>query len=254
MRTQILGLISHCLICQYSAHFEHHERIELEEENKERAYQGLPPLEKLPEDHDQQPTSPEHQRTPLEDAAEEAAIKNADPNHVTPMDGQGHVVPEDDIPSNPRFVRQPKPNPDTLEILKAARDAKSKPGYGEGEDGYQRPKSKADKMRYAIFSTTCTSFCIHTTTSSRNLPYKVRVALDWALPRSELTACLDSISSDEAGETSKTIRNLSKRRPYLTPTLYIHDTSQCYLIGFEFTETNHPSLDRAISSTHDKCA
>ncbi|KAG8980169.1 hypothetical protein FRB90_007784, partial [Tulasnella sp. 427] len=36
------------------AHFEHHERIELEETNKERAYQGLDPLEKLP-DEEQQP-------------------------------------------------------------------------------------------------------------------------------------------------------------------------------------------------------
>lgn len=141
-------------------HFEHHERIELEEENKERVYQGLDPLDKLADDHDQQPAAGEEEKTPLEQAAEEEAIKKADPNHITPMDGQGHVVPDDDIPRNPKFVRQPKPNPDTLDIIKAARDAGSKPAYGEGPEGYQRPKNKGDKMR-------------------RNLPYKYKFRRSW---------------------------------------------------------------------------
>jgi len=137
------------------AHFEHHERIELEEENKERAYQGLKPLDKLPED-DAVPDAPES-KTPLEEAAEDAAAA-ADPNHITPMDGQGHVVPELDRP-NPRYTRQPKPA-EGVDVLKAAEEAKSQPGYGEGPDGYKRPKSTNDKLR-------------------RNLPYKYKFRRSW---------------------------------------------------------------------------
>ncbi|KAG8900279.1 hypothetical protein FRB99_006147 [Tulasnella sp. 403] len=128
------------------AHFEHHEKIELEEENKERAYQGLDPLDKLPEDHDHVEEQPAQKvLTPLEEAAQEAA-RIADPNHITPMDGTGHVVPEMDLP-NPRYTRVPKSDGDPVDISKAAQEAKSKPGYGEGPDGYKRPKNKGDRMR-----------------------------------------------------------------------------------------------------------
>ena len=69
------------------------------------------------------------------------------------MDGEGHVVEEErsfaDQP-NPRYVRKPK-NSDGVKDPKALKDvlqdAKSKPGYGEGPDGFQRPRTPGDKMR-----------------------------------------------------------------------------------------------------------
>lgn len=127
------------------AHFDHHERIELEEENKERAFQGLDALDKLP---DGEPVAAqEHVQTPLEEAAAEQAIKEADPNHITPMDGQGHVVPESDLP-NPRYTRGPKPQQgDGIDVLQAAKEARDRPAYGEGPDGYKPPKNKGEKMR-----------------------------------------------------------------------------------------------------------
>jgi hypothetical protein len=94
-------------------------------------------------------------KTPLEDAEEEAARAAADPNHITPMDGKGHVLPDGELPPNPRYTRQPKPNPDAESIAKAAKEVRQGPGYGEGPDGYKAPKNKGEKLR-------------------RNLPYKVR--------------------------------------------------------------------------------
>jgi len=145
------------------AHFEHHETIELDEENKERAYQGLDPLKELPEDHDHDGeggSAASEEKTPLEEAEEIEAIKAQDPNRITPMDGEGHIVPEVDRP-NPRYTRQRKPNEaEAEEVLKAAREAKEQPGYGEGPDGYQRPRTKGDRAR-------------------RNMPYKYKFRRSW---------------------------------------------------------------------------
>ncbi|KAG8967963.1 hypothetical protein FRC03_008984 [Tulasnella sp. 419] len=141
------------------AHFENHEKIELEEENKERRFQGLPEIDKLPDDHD----SPQavQERTPLEEAQEAAARAAADPNHITPMDGKGNIVPDPlDLP-NPRYTRVPNRAADSADLRQAARDMASKdPGYGEGPDGYKRPKNSNEKLR-------------------RNLPYKYKFRRSW---------------------------------------------------------------------------
>ncbi|KAG8844343.1 hypothetical protein FRB96_003067 [Tulasnella sp. 330] len=143
-------------------HFEHHEKIELEEENKEREYQGLDPLEKLPEDHDQTPPAPSGEaapKTPLEELADVIAAA-ADPNHITPMDGAGHVVPESELDMpNPRYTRSPRPTGDA-NFQAAEEEAKSKPGYGEGPAGYKPPKGAGDKLR-------------------RNMPYKYKFRRNW---------------------------------------------------------------------------
>ncbi|KAG9002805.1 hypothetical protein FRB94_004751 [Tulasnella sp. JGI-2019a] len=145
------------------AHFEHHEKIELDEENKEREYQGLDPLSKLPEDHDQVPPAGQGDqavKTPLEEAAEMAAAA-ANPNHITAMDGAGHVLPESELElPNPRYTRSPKPKSGETNLHAAEEEAKSKPGYGEGPDGFKRPKGAGDKLR-------------------RNMPYKYKFRRNW---------------------------------------------------------------------------
>lgn len=85
----------------------------------------------------------------MEEEAEAAAIA-ADPNHITPMDGQGNVV-GDDIPPNPKYTRSPKPSDKSGPAVPGAQDAladaKVRPGYGEGPDGFKRPKTPSDKLR-----------------------------------------------------------------------------------------------------------
>ncbi|KIM32252.1 hypothetical protein M408DRAFT_326881 [Serendipita vermifera MAFF 305830] len=101
-------------------HFAQHEQIELDEENKERAYQGLPPVRNLEE----------AEAAKARDIAEdEARAKKAG----VPL----------------RFARQPPPEKQDprIKFRDAGEEAVAKPEYGEGESGYMRPKSATDKLR-----------------------------------------------------------------------------------------------------------
>jgi nucleobindin len=108
-------------------HFAKHDQIELDEENKERAYQGLPPFKNLQE---------AEAARDQEIAAESARAGGKD----APL----------------RFARQPPPEKQDpkIKFKDAGAEAEAKPEYGEGDDGYMRPKSAADKLR-------------------KNMPYKV---------------------------------------------------------------------------------
>lgn len=112
-------------------HFAKHEQIELDEENKEREYQGLPPVKDLDE----------AQAARDKEIAEEAARAG-----------------REGVPL--RFARQPPPEKQDpkIKFKDAGAEADAKPEYGEGSDGYMRPKSAADKLR-------------------KNMPYKVRGSL-----------------------------------------------------------------------------
>ncbi|KAG9047300.1 hypothetical protein FS842_000674 [Serendipita sp. 407] len=105
-------------------HFAQHEKIELDEINKERAYQGLPPFKNLKE----------------ADAARDKEIAE---------DEAASRVP-------PRFSRQqpPEKQDPKVKYKDVGSEANSKPEWGEGEEGYMRPKNPADKLR-------------------KNMPYKV---------------------------------------------------------------------------------
>jgi hypothetical protein len=95
-------------------HFAAHDKIELEEENKEREYQGLPPFKNIEE------ATAAHAK----EIAEERARLG-------------------------RFVRQPPPEKQDpkLKFKDASAEAQAKPEWGEGSDAYLRPKSAADKLR-----------------------------------------------------------------------------------------------------------
>lgn len=84
-----------------------HEAIELEEENKERRYKGMPEIKSL---KDVRPEGSDGQR----------------PNtRETP----------------------PEKQPPSVKYKGAPEQAKEKPEWGEGEAGYKRPKNAADKLR-----------------------------------------------------------------------------------------------------------
>jgi len=95
-------------------HFAAHDKIELEEENKEREYQGLPPFKNIEE----------------AEAAREKEIAEAQARWG-------------------RFARQPPPEKQDpkLKFKDASAEAQAKPEWGEGDDAYLRPKSAADKLR-----------------------------------------------------------------------------------------------------------
>ncbi|KAG8799663.1 hypothetical protein FRC17_007071 [Serendipita sp. 399] len=112
-------------------HFAQHEQIELEEINKERAYQGLPPFKTLRE----------------ADAARDKEIAE-------------EQAAESRIP--PRFSRQnpPEKQDPKVKYKDAGAEANAKPEWGEGDEGYMRPKSAADKLR-------------------KNMPYKYKFRRNW---------------------------------------------------------------------------
>ncbi|PVF97707.1 hypothetical protein CPB86DRAFT_807121 [Serendipita vermifera] len=99
-------------------HFAKHDQIELDEENKEREYQGLPKFNNLEEAQ----------------AAREQEIEAAQ--------AEAKRVP-------PRFSRQtpPEKQDPKIKFKDAGVEAEKKPQWGEGDDAYMRPKSAADKLR-----------------------------------------------------------------------------------------------------------
>ncbi|KAF8337071.1 uncharacterized protein EI90DRAFT_2968818 [Cantharellus anzutake] len=115
-------------------HFKHHERIELEEENREREFQGLPTL------------SPE----------EAKALHDKPPSaKVLPASSETTGQPSK---SGPKFIRPKKdPKAGYLNIVKEARD---KPEWGQGAEGYRPPKTPAEKLR-------------------KNAPYKYKFRRNW---------------------------------------------------------------------------
>ncbi|KAF8322338.1 uncharacterized protein EI90DRAFT_3292519, partial [Cantharellus anzutake] len=96
-------------------HFKHHERIELEEENREREFQAK----------------------------------------VLPASSETTGQPSK---SGPKFIRPKKdPKAGYLNIVKEARD---KPEWGQGAEGYRPPKTPAEKLR-------------------KNAPYKYKFRRNW---------------------------------------------------------------------------
>ena len=140
-------------------HFAMHQKIEAEEEARERRFQGLAADELLTpnaHDHDRpapaQPPPHTHGQ-PASPGAASLAPGHAPPAH--PHDDQqafGVPDPKQPIPSR---ETPPEKQPPEVRYGSAAAEGRKKADWGEGEDGYKRPKTPADKMR-------------------RNLPYKVR--------------------------------------------------------------------------------
>jgi len=102
-------------------HFSRHEAIELEEENKERKYKGLPEIKN---------------------------IKEASPDDTDPPVA-GSERPSDSPRAQKPITREtpPEKQPPSLKYKDAPAQAKEKPNWGEGEAGYKRPKNAADKLR-----------------------------------------------------------------------------------------------------------
>lgn len=117
----------------HSEHFGSHERIELQEENKERIFQGLSELD-----------AEAMHKLHLE---EDAAIESRQAAAAASPQVTGEPIPEaDDMKIT--YQRPPK-RPDPRENLKGAvREASQKGEWGTGDDGYKRPKTSADKLRY----------------------------------------------------------------------------------------------------------
>lgn len=116
-----------------SEHFKNHDRIELEEENKERRFQGLKEI-----------TADELKKIQKElDAAMAARASATATATPQPTDAQ-----TPDYGGMKVTYRRPPKQPDPKEHLKGAiREASQKGEWGTGEAGYKRPKSPADKLR-----------------------------------------------------------------------------------------------------------
>jgi len=146
-------------------HFANHEHIEAEEAEREQKFHGLPPEEleaTIPQDGEGE--------TPADVPAGEAANDSqVPPAGEAPAAGEPIAHPHDDqnvfeAPSKtkPKVVRQDPPEKmnqqDRFRGDKA--DADKQPEWGQGYNGYARPKTPADKMR-------------------KNLPYKYKFRRNW---------------------------------------------------------------------------
>lgn len=143
-----------------------HERIEAEEEARERRF-----LQDMPPDAPPKPNAQEHDHPapPSSDAvsnsdSSEPHIPGAEPLAPEPSlpphphdDQRAFGIPDQPLAESLKLpTRQPPPEkqPPEVKYGKAAAEGRSKSEWGQGEDGYKRPKTAADKMR-------------------KNLPYKV---------------------------------------------------------------------------------
>jgi hypothetical protein len=85
-------------------------------------------------------------------------IKNLKDAHPADSDPPvaGSEPPSDSLRAQKPITREtpPEKQPPSVKYKDAPEQAKEKPEWGEGEAGYQRPKSAADKLR-------------------KNMPYKV---------------------------------------------------------------------------------
>lgn len=145
-----------------------HDSIEAEEEARERRFQGLPsvPLsDPKRHDHDH-PSPPDPASTPSEPEPQIPGVESLAPDPspaVHPHDDQkAFGVPEppplSEPPKLPLRETPPEKQPPEIKFGKAAAEGRTKSEWGQGSDGYKRPKTAADKMR-------------------KNLPYKVCIAL-----------------------------------------------------------------------------
>jgi hypothetical protein len=173
-----------------------HEQIEAEEEARERRFQGIPegtPSNLNTHDHDH-PAPPE-----AADTQSEPQIPGAEP--LVPEasmaahphdDQQAFGVPEPPLSQPSKLpIRETPPEklPPEIKYGKAAAEGRSKSEWGQGEDGYKRPKTAADKMR-------------------KNLPYKVCTFSSWSGKPGMLTNCgcawwTNSTSSGVIGAISR---------------------------------------------------
>ncbi|KZO91873.1 hypothetical protein CALVIDRAFT_547157 [Calocera viscosa TUFC12733] len=130
-------------------HFMNHEAIELEEENRERRFQGLPEL-----DENGNPSEPSG------DEGEQVAEGSGEgvKEEVPQQAGGQQVLAEGEAEGEkkgPRFERGRKEPPVSEKFKGAAEAAADKEHWGEGEGGFKPPRTPADRLR-------------------RNLPYKAR--------------------------------------------------------------------------------
>ncbi|KZS93324.1 hypothetical protein SISNIDRAFT_549703 [Sistotremastrum niveocremeum HHB9708] len=126
-------------------HFAEHEAIEAEEERRERVYQGIREEGEAP--------SPSH-NTSEENVEIPPAVN---PDH--PHDDQAAFNAQPVKPKIERVVPSEKLDP-SVRFAGAREEGEQKPDWGQGPEGYRRPKSPADKMR-------------------RNVPYKYKFRRSW---------------------------------------------------------------------------
>ncbi|KIJ53577.1 hypothetical protein M422DRAFT_25420 [Sphaerobolus stellatus SS14] len=131
-------------------HFAQHASIEAVEEARERVFQGIP---------DDEPLNPGHDHGSETAAASEPSESGeAAPEHPAvdhPHDDQkAFEAPEVKV-KLPQRETSPENLPPEIKFGKAAQEGKHKEEWGQGTDGYKRPRTPADKMR-------------------KNLPYKSR--------------------------------------------------------------------------------
>jgi len=142
-------------------HFAQHEAIEAEELRREQEYQGIPQDEPGSQPVGDVKTSDVSNDTTDDGNPDLSDDKVASP---PPQDIQDH--PHDDqkvfTAAKPKFtrVKPPEDKEPTQVYASAFKEGHDKAEWGQGEQGYKRPKTPADRLR-------------------KNLPYKYKFRKNW---------------------------------------------------------------------------
>ena len=132
------------------AHFEHHEDIEREEEDKARKAQGLPPTDpNIP--LDDQTAQPDHDAI---DARNAQADQQRQQVFVAGGSGTGKAQAGLDDPTPEEAARRERAKQardQSKRLSDAKKEAQNRGAWGEGGDsGFKKPKDQADRLRDRI--------------------------------------------------------------------------------------------------------
>ncbi|GJJ13161.1 hypothetical protein Clacol_007412 [Clathrus columnatus] len=138
-------------------HFAMHEKIEADEDARERKFQGIPEDQPLNSAHDH-----EHADTPQSKPEAPGGESLAPEMSQAPHPHDDQQVFEADEKHFPIPQRETPPEklPPEVKFQKAALEGRNKDEWGQGTEGYSRPRTAADKMR-------------------KNLPYKYKFRRSW---------------------------------------------------------------------------
>jgi len=137
-------------------HFQQHAIIEEEENRRERKFTGLSEEEMGQMQHEHDGSGQDDSHSHPTDSSDVPGSNQTEPQAGDLSEQQTSSA------AKPKFTREvpPEEQEPAERYADALRDRESQPEWGQGKEGYKRPKTPSDKMR-------------------RNLPYKYKFRRNW---------------------------------------------------------------------------
>lgn len=129
-------------------HFEHHEAIEREEEDRARKAQGLPPTDpNIP--LDDQTAQPDHDEIEARLREKEAASGDTNGSGAQQV-FQAAAASQPSAEEDARQARAKASKEQASRLKEASKEAAARGAWGENGEGFKKPKDKVDRLRDRI--------------------------------------------------------------------------------------------------------